>query len=155
MEQRRLSSRWTFACKYLFPPLWIGGFGPAPLAMWAGAIHGRDGLPTPLSTKLLFSAIWVVGTAGLVWLSSRVKRVAMTEDALIVSNYLREVSIPLSQVTAVTENMYVSAHPVTIHLRADAGFGTSVTFMPYSRGSRLMTPHPVVAKIKAAAGLPA
>jgi hypothetical protein len=70
-----------------------------------------------------------------------------TGESTVAANYLKEISIPLSDVYDVTENFRVNIHPVTIHLKTPSAFGDKIRFMPQSRvlwfGS-----HPVVGELK-------
>src|SRR5262249_30888695 len=79
------------------------------------------------------------------------KRVRMDERTLRVSNYLREVEVPLDEVERVHENPWLKSHPVTIRLRRPTVFGDRVVFMPRVRWYSWWAPHPVVPEIREAA----
>src|SRR5262249_62361427 len=76
----------------------------------------------------------------------------MDDTSLYVSNYLREIQVPLRQVAAVTENRWVNIHPVTIQFRSATEFGDRVVFMPRRRWFGWGRSHPVVAEIRHAVG---
>jgi hypothetical protein len=147
MDERTLSSAQTFWMKFVFPTIWISMFGLATLALFLGALRGPDNSPPPEDMKWGFLAAWVGGTAFIYWASARLKKVRIADSALYVSNYLKEVRIPLDAVADVTENRWINIHPVTIHLRTTTDFGDRITFMPKIRifGWRS---HPVVAELR-------
>lgn len=136
--------------KVVFPILWISLFGLATLAFWRA--RGGNGELPPDSAKYVFLAVWVVGSTVILWLCAGLKRVRVDGNDLVVSNYLREIRIPLSDIAGVGENRWINMHPVTIRLKAKSVFGDAVTFMPKTR---MLTwrPHPIVAELKQLAGL--
>ena len=148
--QRDLSSAQTFSTKIIFPVLWIGSFGLGTVMMFIvnGSLHDKTGTPPPTEIKWIFLAAWAVGSTFIYWACVRLKRVRMDETSLYISNYLREVQVPLRQVDAVTENCWLNIHPVTITFRSATEFGDRVVFMPKVRWFGFWTPHPVVAEIE-------
>jgi hypothetical protein len=153
MNSRTLSSAQTFLTKFVFPAIWISGFGLGTLAQFLGGFHGPDTKPSPPDIKWVFLAAWIVGTVFIYWACARLKRVRIEDSAICVSNYLREIRIPFDAITDVTENCWVNIHPVTIHLHSTTEFGDRITFMPKVRffGWR---PHPVVAELRQLAHAP-
>jgi hypothetical protein len=145
---RTLSSAQTPLMTLVLPVIWISAFGLATLGLWMGAMHGRNGEAAAPAMKWLFLAIWLAGSTFFLWFCVGLKRVRVDTRALYVSNYLREISVPLSEVEDVTEIRWINLHPVTIHLRADSPFGRKISFMPTARVFGLWTPHPVVAELK-------
>lgn len=97
--------------------------------------------------KWQFLAIWVVGSAFILWGCSRLKRVRVDESGLLVSNYLKEIRIPFDDILDVTENRWINIHPVTIHFRQSTPFGERVVFMPRVR-LFAWTSHPVVGELR-------
>lgn len=149
---KTLSSAQTFLMKVVFPTLWITGFGLGTLSLWLGVMHGKNGSPPPDAMKLHFLVIWIVGTAFILWTCAGLKRVRVDSKSLYVSNYLREITIPLSVIEDITENRWVNIHPVTIYFRNVTEFGQRITFMPTIRFFGLWSSHPVVAELKLLAG---
>jgi hypothetical protein len=146
--RRRLSSLQTFFAKVIFPVVWLTMWGSGTFAMF----FGRTGRPDEPS-KWLFL---FVGCAAAVFLYRSIvplKAVSVDERFLYVSNYVREISIPLSQIYKVTENRWLNHHPVTIHLRLPSEFGDKIVFMPKTRFFAFWSGHPVVAELEALAGL--
>ena len=76
------------------------------------------------------------------------KRVSVDDNFLYVSNYLKEIAIPLSDIHDVAENRWVNIHPVTIRLKASSEFGDKIVFMPTARFFALFSSHPVVSELK-------
>jgi len=141
--KRRLSSLQTFLMKVIFPGLWIPLFGMAPLMMFLGLAQGPDAPP-----KWLFLFIWLVGSAFIYWGCVRLKEVSVDAEFLYVSNYIKEITIPLSEIFDVTENLWLNIHPVTIHLKSPSEFGDKIVFMPTVRFFSLFSSHPVVSELK-------
>jgi hypothetical protein len=129
--------------KVIFPGLWIPLFGMAPLTMFLGGFEGQDADP-----KWLFLLLWVVGSAFIYWNCIRLKEVSVDENFLYVSNYLKEIAIPLSEIQDVTENVWVNIHPVTIRLNSPSEFGDKIVFMPSVRFFAFFSSHPVVDELK-------
>ena len=135
------SSRLTFFYKFIFTVIWISGFG-------LGMIVVELSDNSPLAVKFAFAAAWVLGTVSLVWLCAPLKRVRADDRALYVSNYLKEISVPVGLIDRVTENRWINIHPVTIHLSADTEFGRKIVFMPKARMALVWRRHPVVGEIE-------
>ncbi len=147
MNERTLSSAQTFWMKFVFPTIWISMFGLGTLALFLGAFRGPGNSPPPESMKWGFLAAWIAGTIFIYWGCARLKRVRIEDSAIYVSNYLKEIRIPLDAVADVTENRWINIHPVTIHLRASTEFGDRITFMPKIRIFSWRS-HPVVAELR-------
>ena len=88
MQERTLSSAWTFWTKFLFPAIWILAFGYVTF-LWSGA---------PPQTKFVFLVVWIAGTTSILWAYAGLKRVRMDERQLYVSNYFRETYVPFSAI---------------------------------------------------------
>jgi len=145
---RTLSSKQTFITKIIFPAFSIAGFGLFPLALWQGDLHTADDALPPEPVKWLLLAAWIAGTAFILWLCAGLKRVRVDATSLYVSNYLREITVPLNMIAEVTEDRWSNIHPVTVHFRTTTEFGQKVTFMPVTRFFWLWSSHPVVAELK-------
>ena len=151
MNRRTLSSAQTFLVKFVFPIVWISGFGLGTLALWAGAFNGSAGNGPPHEMKLQFLAMWIAGTAFILWCCAGLKKVRIDQDSLYISNFRKEIVVPLSSIGSVTENRWINIHPVTIHFRAPTEFGNKVTFMPKARFFGLWRSHPVIGELRGAA----
>ena len=147
---RTLSSAQTFLMKVIFPVLWIGGFGAGTLSLWLAAMHGPGGSGAPSWMRWQFLVTWLAGAAFIGWSCARLKRVRIDREFLYVSNYRREIAVPLSAIEAVTENRWINIHPVTVRFRVPTEFGQAITFMPTARFWGWSS-HPVVQELRDAA----
>jgi hypothetical protein len=139
-QEERLSSRFTFIYKFMFPTVWLGGFGiGTALLVLNPPQHG----PSPL----LFVAGWMFG--GLLFLRSgfRLKKVTATARGLLVSNYRREVLVPYDQIAGVRENKFMNIRPITVELRSAGEFGRRFVFMPYT-AFNLFADHPAATAVR-------
>jgi hypothetical protein len=146
--RRTVSSAQTFISKWVFPTIWIGGFGLGTCAMWFGAFRDRAGRPPPDEIKWIFLAAWLVGSAFLVWFCARLKRVQVDDEALYLSNYWSEVRIPLTDISHFTQSYFSRPPTVTIHLRGVSPVGRHVVFIPRFRWFLFGT-HPIIVELQA------
>ena len=136
-----LSSRLTFITKAIFPGCWIVGFGAITAFYWASR-----GLPA--ETGWLFLAAWTAGALSFWWWCIPLKRVRIDGGNLYVSNFRKEIVVPLTFIESVTENRWVNVHPVTVHFRGDTEFGRKISFMPKARVMFFWSSHPVVGELR-------
>ena len=156
--ERELSTRWTFVAKYVVPGIWICLVGASVVAAYqrSGAVvyNGRNGTAPPFGANeyLLF---WLLGSAFFLWFSLSIKRVRLSDGAILVSNYFNEWRVPFALIASVSQNRWLRHRPVTIRLRADVGCGTSVKFLPPHRWFlfRFWKEDPVVTELRELAGL--
>lgn len=141
--KQRLSSLQTFLMKIILPIIWITSFGIGVINSFTGKDMGSD-MP-PKTTFLIF---WILGIAFLYWICIRLKTVSVDENFLYVSNYIKEISIPLNDIYNVTENRWINIHPVTLHLKKASEFGDKIIFMPKIRLFAFFRSHPVVEELK-------
>ena len=141
-----LSSDWTFIYKFIFPALWIGGFG-----IGAISLGFSPGTTIPLGDRFWILFVWLGGAAYIYSTWVRFKVVRMDDKYLHVSNTRRQCQIPLTQIIKVTEWRWNHTHPVTVYFAQPTEFGNSIVFMPKVRMFGLWFSHPVVAKIREAA----
>jgi len=133
---RTISSRMTFFFKYIFAPIWIFGFGAGTLALFMGEAQTASGGPPSLGDQLFFAAVWVVGTISIILIVRPLKRVRLDDEALLISNYRREIRVPLSQIAEIKQNVWLNTRPVTIIFRGETEFGRRVQFIPPSKMGR-------------------
>jgi hypothetical protein len=134
--------------KFVLPAIWLPGFVTATILLFSG--RPTFDQPPPGEMKWTFLALTLAGAASLYWFCMRLKRVEMDDNALYVSNYLRETSVPLRDIGEVTENRWVNIRPVTVTFRTDTDFGDSIVFMPTTRWWRFWREHPVVDELRRA-----
>ena len=136
-----LSSRLTFITKTIFPACWIVVFGAVTAFFWVST-----GLPA--ETRWLFLAAWIAGALSFWWWCMPLKRVRVSGGQLYVSNFRKEIVVPLTSIGSVTENRWINVHPVTIHFRGDTEFGRKISFMPKTRVMFFWSSHPVVGELR-------
>ena len=149
MHARILSSERTPIAKFLLPGLWIPGFGAATWFTW----YDDSAL-----LKWMFLLVWIVGTLVLWRICVLLRQVRIDADNLHVSNFRRQITVPLRSISKVTENKFVNVHPITIHFRTRTEFGDSITFMPIGGSlapSSHWRSHPVVGELLRATRLTA
>ena len=123
----RLSSPFTFLFKIVFPCLWLG-----------------FGLFLIVRTLLEFREVWTLGAAcfWVLWLGISigvfywkhfpVKQVILEDQCLCVSNYLKQITIPL----ALAESVKVTglfgwwSIRVIVTLKTNSEFGSKIQFIP-------------------------
>lgn len=148
---RTISSGITFFYKFIFTTVWITGFGSGTVAMFLAGNHFRDkaGLPQSPEIRWQFLMAWIIGSLFILWGCSRLKRIRIDDKALYISNYFKEIEVPLREVLNISENRWINIHPVTLTFKDTTRFGSSVVFMPKARFS-IFSSHPVVAEIREA-----
>ena len=157
MNERTISSAQTFSMKFLFTPIWILVVGTGVLGLFLGAFH-TDLTTTRPDWKWWFLVIWICGIPAICWGSLHLKRVRILNDAIYVSNYIKEVRIPLDEIVDVAQNRWVNLQvnalrPVTIRFRSITAFGRQIMFMPKRRLIEDWT-HPIVSELRQLAHLP-
>lgn len=130
---RPISSTWTLFHKFLLPVVLAGAFAIA-LRSALEARGAYSGTPTaaPPIDLVLLGVVMLVGAAASVAFCAPLKRVRVSDDgeSLLISNFLREWTVPIGLISDVTQNRWLKLRPITIHLRIDPGCGTRVMFMP-------------------------
>ncbi len=90
--------------------------------------------------KWAFLAVLIVGSLSIWWSSVRLKRVRVDGKTLYVSNFRKEIAVPLGIVERVSENRWINIHPMTLYLRGPTDFGDKIVFMPKTRGRGMIDP---------------
>ena len=127
-----VSSRWTFIQKWVFPFVWSGGFGFGTMQMFLHpetfVFNGVQGGAGP-AARVIFVIIWLIGTAMTVAFGWRLKRVSVDGGDLLVSNYLREIRVPLTNVRSV-EDQFIRYFPqVYVEFIAPTAMGRRISFL--------------------------
>ena len=123
----RLSSSFTFFWKFIFTALWLW----IPLFSVAQVLW-RLVLSQPFSLgKNSFGLLFFIAAAGFVWwMLAPLKTVRLDGDSLLVSNFLRKIRIPLSEVRHIDRPENSSHRRIFIWLRSPSEFGDVIVFMP-------------------------
>lgn len=149
--RRPLSSEFTILLKFIFPTIWIPGFGLVALStFWGGwRMNGGKSLP-PEMMKWYFLVMWLLGSS-LIWFTvMRLKRVRVDDQTLYVSNYFKEIQVPLAHVIEVAEYTWINPQMVTVTLSQPTPFGRRIGFMPTERIFERWrsTPNPVIKELQ-------
>ena len=154
MDKGTLSSAWTFSAKFVFPIVWISGFGLGTILLWMDSFHYKSNAPPPPQLKFIFLMAWAIGSTLILWVNAGLKRVSIGEGCLRVSNYVREIFIPLTEIVDVKQNRWINSRPITIYFREPTEFGDAVKFIPKQRFRiTFWRVDPLVDELKRLAGL--
>ena len=154
MQERTLSSAWTFWSKFVFPVLMAGFVLGAAILVWSNGLADRNGAIPPPQVKFVFLGVWISGITLVLWTSAGLKRVCMDERQLYISNYVREIAVPFSAITDVRQNCWLSSRPITIYFRDATELGDRAKFMPKQRIHwQFWRPDPDVNELRQLAGL--
>ena len=137
---RVISSSLTFFYKFIFPLVWIAGFG-------VGTITLLVARPSDFPW-LIFPVFWVAGSVMFYWLCGRLKKVAINADGLVVSNYSREIRVPWGSISDVAGSRMINPPHITVTFDHDMGFGTSIIFMPPVRFLWPFQEHPAAQELR-------
>lgn len=96
----------------------------------------------------VFCVMFVLGTLFIYWGCIRLKSVSIDEEFLYISNYFTEIKVHRSEISKVTENVFINTNPVWIHFKHDTEFGEYIMFMPKTRYFSFFSSHPVVKELK-------
>ena len=123
----RISSRWTFFYKRIFPAIWFGLLILfIAISLFSGA--GRNAAsPLPF---LIVPAI-MIGFGYFIMkrlVFDLVDEVWEDGDSLVVKNRGQEEHIPLSDIKNVSYSPYINPPRVTLSLRRPTIFGDQITF---------------------------
>jgi hypothetical protein len=113
---RVISSAQTFAIKFIVPFVFV-----AVTFLF------------PVADRRHMGAVGVLFGASLYWYYSRLKKVAIDSNGLVISNYLREVRVPWREIIDVSGSRWINTRQVKVTFDRDIGFGASITFMPKAR----------------------
>jgi hypothetical protein len=153
-----LSSGTTFIAKYVFPPVWIVGFGLGAVDVFQSPqsfVHDGVGGFARGPIEWMIACVWILGTLFILWAALPLKRVKLCGPNLVVSNYFRDWSVPLSDIVSVHQNRWLNIRPIRVALRFPVeGLGSRFSFMPPGRvRSPFAKEDAVVAELREAAHL--
>lgn len=136
-----VSSSLTFFYKFVFTTVWSGGFGLGTALMFLSGNNGSQVMSGP------FAAMWLVGSVVIWGMCGRLKRVRLNGAALMISNYRREITVPISDIVHVKQNRLVNLRPVLLTLKQETPFGHTVMFMPRV-SFRMFSEDEIVARLR-------
>ena len=145
--RRTLSSGLTFFYKFIFTSFWIGMFGLGTATMFLTQ-DGSSNADAVVSSRWTFLTVWIVGSAAVYWFCGRLKRVILTDNSFLISNYRTEIEIPLRHVDSVSGSLLIQPQLVWLRFRRPTEFGSKIVFMPGIRFSLGFTRHPIVKELE-------
>ena len=141
---RQLSGAHTWVVKFVLPAFWLAA-GVVPLAL---PYFGVTPTVAPQHTeRLLSTLLWIAMGSLLLWQAVLLKSVSVDRTDLLVSNFRREIRIPLRQIDEVAESALL-AGVAEIRFRADTPFGDRVRFLPVRARSFPWGTSPTVAELR-------
>ena len=129
----------TFFHKFLMP-LWLG---LGLLNLW----FFQPRIVDPNTEYLRYVFIVAIG----IWfffLGWSLKRVSIYGDKLYISNFRREIVVPLSEIVDVRGNVFLKPQRVTIYLRNPTEFGTKIKFIAPHRWFSFWSVDPIVDELR-------
>ena len=128
---RALSSRFTFFAKYVAPVLWIAGVGLLTLRAF---LHP----PSPIDSGIAVTALnaikwllliaWSLGSVDVVRHAIPLRRVRVDGDFLLISDYFREVRVPIEELVDIYQDKRSST--ITLGFKGPSPLAGIVKFIP-------------------------
>lgn len=140
--ERLLSSRLTYFYKWIFPPVWIITFGFFTYLVWAGSCY------TYGITKWLILICLIGCSFYLFWFSSRLKKVKLQDEYLIVSDYISEELVPLAQIVEVKETRLWNPKLIKLSLARPGRWGNEIVFIAPVGFYFVWSNHPLVEELR-------
>jgi hypothetical protein len=145
MEYKKtISSDLTFIHKFIFPSLMLGAM--ALLAVYFIVQHPEN--TALLEIGRIAFILFLLFMASVYFYLSHVpiKRIELQNNRLIISNYWKSISVPVTEIETITENASVSFHPIWIYLKHETIFGNRIMFVPHTT-LKLFGSHPIVKEL--------
>jgi hypothetical protein len=140
---RRISSRWTFFYKRVFPLFWFGILLVSVIGAW---LANRKALGAQ-------GALWlvpvVIGVFGFVlWrlVFDLVDEVQDEGDAIMIRNFGVEERLALKNIINIGYSQMTTPERITLTLRDPCPLGKEITFMPLMR-FRLFSRSPIIGEL--------
>jgi hypothetical protein len=139
--KKEISSEATTFWKYLFPTVWIPLMG-----VWAIAAFQTTAEPG----WILFVVGWVIASGYIIWFARRLKFVSIDEDFVYVSQFRKQIQIPLAHIDGVEEKFWARPKLITLTLNHPSEFGKQIMFVPRTPLFAAFRSHPLVEEIEKA-----
>ena len=135
-----LSSSFTYFYKVVLPIAYAAVFIGLFILLLSIDL-ALPGLIAFLISGVIFSLAYILFFFGI-------KKVSIDDEFLIVSNFKKEVGIPLSQIRSIEENVWILPRKITIRLSESSVFGEKITFLGYHQPFLFFKPHPALEEIR-------
>jgi hypothetical protein len=142
--RRIISSAWTVPFKAIIPLVWV----IISILLIFSLFAYSSG---PTSDALIGVLLVISATAFFCWWGMKLKRVSVDDSNLYVSNLIKEIPIPLSEIASVTD--FQGGWPVMVHLRAKSEFGHTIFFLATWKPLLFSSPHPIIEELRQLAKL--
>jgi hypothetical protein len=137
--RRRISSNWTFVLKSV-PPLGL----TAATVLVALTVFTQ---PFDLMGDGLIGLVFLV--AATIWAclwASRLKVASVDKENLYVSDWMKEISIPLEEIDHVWD--MTGGYPVFVNLKSTSEFGRRIVFIAPVNPLLMFSSHPVAKELR-------
>ena len=124
--KRKLSSPVaTVTFKFFLPAMLLVSLVASAIEEYSSGADGMSlGMLWPF---FMFILPWMIF---IFWLGLSIKSVAIDDSALYVSNYFKEVRIPLAEMGEIREARWMRPNLVTVVLKSSCKFGDKIRFVP-------------------------
>jgi hypothetical protein len=122
----RISSKYLFISKKVFPAIWFGSLALFLVPALSSGMYRKE--PIVLIVPLVMAVFGFFLMKKLVW--DLADEVYDCGDSLLVKNRDVEEDIPLSNVMNVSVSMYMNPSRITLRLVTPGKFGSDVSFSP-------------------------
>jgi hypothetical protein len=78
----------------------------------------------------VLTVIWVAASGFFSWLTGGLKRTELVGSTLILSNYLRTLDVPFSEIASISRTRLLSIRPVFVKFKSRTVVGDWISFMP-------------------------
>jgi len=135
--KKKLSTSLTFLFKFIFPTFWIGC-----ILLGSVALFISEGL-----IGFVFLAAAILIGAFMYYTVISAKAINIDQDNLYISNYFKEIIVPLENVSHISENFFISPRLITISVYDETDFGSQIKFLGYTKPFLFFSSHPAVSII--------
>ncbi|RDS83310.1 hypothetical protein [Dyella psychrodurans] len=145
---RRLSSRYTYFYKRVFPLLWFGILTVVALGVGLSLLASRQSVLPFLIMPIFMAALGFVLYRKLI--ADLVDEVWLAGDVLLVKNRGDEISVGLRDVMNVNAVTMMNPRRITLMLRNDTRFGQHINFMPAIQSASFVSsfkPDPIATEL--------
>lgn len=142
-KRREISADLTPLVKWGLPGLFLWQ-GITYVADWVSHLQSGTQVPPFVIGLVLVCAVLFPLTAAQ---CLGLKRVVLGDDALYVSNYLREIAVPLRDIASVGHSRF-GMRTVVIRLEHEGEFGRSIVFLPKHTFGGLFWSSPIVDRLR-------
>jgi len=137
---QKLSSSLTYFYKVILPIVYIMLFAGLFILLLSLNL-ALPGLISFLISGIIFSLVFIFFFFGI-------KKVSIDNDFLFVSNFKKEIKIPLSHISLTKENVWILPRKITVGLSEPSAFGEKITFLGYHQPFLFFKTHPALEEIR-------